>query len=755
MRTGLSLAASGQRLRFLPGGLGGGGGGEFGPLVRENFPDTAYWNAQVLTDANGQATVSLPLPDSLTTWQVLLRGLTADTLVGEASLQVVTSKDLLLRPVAPRFLVAGDHTVLAAVIQNNTPSDLQTEVMLQAAGFELDDVNSLAQSVLVPAGRRVRVEWWGTALDVGSADLAFWAESGDYQDAVRLAGGALPVLRYSAPQTFATSGVLAEGGERLELVSLPVTYDVNAGDLRIELAPSLAAAMLDGLQALEGEVCECTEETLSRFLPNLEAYRALQSFGISSPDLQARLERTLQDSLERLLAQQNQDGGWSWAPTATDAVVDVTSSPYLTAYMIFGLTRAAQAGVSFPPEALRQAVDYLNAASPAPDQVIDAGTLDLLAFQYFALGRAGSANAFAANQLYERRDQLSPWAQAFLALLLEDLAPGSEQTKTLLSDLQAAAVRSATGAHWETSPEHWWSWHTPLSNSAVVIYALAQRQPAAALLPEAVNYLMSNRQPDGGWGSSFETAWTLMALTEVMRGTGELSGDFAFSATLNGIQVANGQAGGDAQLNPVVTLIPVTGLYPNDPNALAFQRDPGSGRLYYTAALTVYRPVETVAPLNRGLQVARSYYPASADILTAAPVDSAQAGQAVTVRLTLVLPNEAYNLLIEDYIPAGAEILDTRLQTVQLGEYGAPGPLFDPRDPFGSGWGWWLFSPARIYDDHIAWSAGYLPAGAYELTYTLVLLHPGEYHVLPARAWMAYFPEVQGASAGATFEVKP
>ena len=70
-------------------------------------------------------------------------------------------------------------------------------------------------------------------------------------------------------------------------------------------------------------------------------------------------------------------------------------------------------------------------------------------------------------------------------------------------------------------------------------------------------------------------------------------------------------------------------------------------------------------------------------------------GEAVTVRLTLVLPTDAYYLVVEDYIPAGAEILNTRLQTSQLGEYGEPGPLYDPSDPFGSGWGWWLFSAGQ------------------------------------------------------------
>lgn len=35
--------------------------------TRTDFPDTAYWNPEVKTNENGTATLSIPLPDSLTT----------------------------------------------------------------------------------------------------------------------------------------------------------------------------------------------------------------------------------------------------------------------------------------------------------------------------------------------------------------------------------------------------------------------------------------------------------------------------------------------------------------------------------------------------------------------------------------------------------------------------------------------------------------------------------------------------------------
>lgn len=58
------------------------------------------------------------------------------------------------------------------------------------------------------------------------------------------------------------------------------------------------------------------------------------------------------------------------------------------------------------------------------------------------------------------------------------------------------------------------------------------------------------------------------------------------------------------------------------------------------------------------------------------------------------------------------------------------------------------------HDDHVLWTAVYLPSGSYMLTYTLIPLQAGEYHIIPARTWMAYFPEVQGTSAGEVFRIE-
>ncbi len=59
-----------------------------------------------------------------------------------------------------------------------------------------------------------------------------------------------------------------------ESIVLPAEATGDAA-LQVNLEPSLAAGMLDGLDYLEHYPYECNEQTVSRFLPNLFTVRAL------------------------------------------------------------------------------------------------------------------------------------------------------------------------------------------------------------------------------------------------------------------------------------------------------------------------------------------------------------------------------------------------------------------------------------------------------------------------------------------------
>jgi hypothetical protein len=368
-----------------------------------------------------------------------------------------------------------------------------------------------------------------------------------------------------------------------------------------------------------------------------------------------------------------------------------------------------------------------------------------------------------------------------LALSLEAISSSDGRARDLITNLQATAIRTGSSSNWESDSGSWRNPGTPLYTTAVVVYALAQRDPAAPVLIEAVRYLSSNRGARGLWGSSYENAWIILALTEAMKGFGELQADFSFSASLNGAPLATGDVSGTDIFTPVSASVPLEYLSPASPNALEINRESGLGRLYYRASLTLNRPVESVRPLNKGMEVSRAYFDGSCVdgslSRRAEPVEAGAAAQSksrqterncpplstlqlapdsrLTARLTLILPNDSYYVTLEDHIPAGTEILDQALKTSQQGDSATNvQAIYDPDDPFARGWGWWYFNQPQIRDDRITWTADYLPAGTYELSYTLIPTQAGEFRVLPAHAWQAFFPDVQGTSAGMIFEIK-
>jgi len=739
VRMGLPVGMHAGRMVFVPGGMGGGG--DMVDSVRENFEDTGYWQADILTDENGEAKVQFILPDNLTTWQAEARGVTQDTAVGQSSTEVITTKDLLVRPVTPRFLVAGDHLALAAIVHNNTEEDLMVDVSLLGTGIVLDIPEFSTQTVEVGAGGSTRVEWWGTAAYTDQADLLFSAEADGYSDAVKPYRGPLPVFRYLAPVSYGTSGVLESAGQELEIVSLPRSFDPDEGSLKIELAPSLASSILTALEALEEREPYSNESVMSYFLPNVITYQTLKALELSYPQLESRLEPLIQNTLEALSAAQNDDGGWGWWEGGV-------SDPEISSYLLFGLVQAQEAGIFVDDLMIQQAEGYLLATLPAVDMLSEPRQYNQLAMRYFALTEAGIDVTAGMSRLAELSAQLDPGYQALLAVALENRNPGNEQTQTLLSNLAGRGIRSATGTHWENQRGSGSWMNSTTTATAQVLYALAKAGESPGILPEALRYLNSMKSWQGDWWSPYETSWTILALNESMRVSGDLSSGFDFAASVNGVELISGSAEGPDQMEAAQASLPVGDLFAEEPNALEISRSEGSGGLFYTAHLLVNRPAEEADPFGRGLAVSRVYRDLSRD--SQGFIQSGEVGDLIQVQLTLVVENEVRYLMVEDHIPAGAEILDTRLKTSRqdLEEYQVSAPFLE-------GWGWWYFNTPQVYDGRITWTANVLPAGTYQLTYILSLTHPGEFQVLPAQASGIYFPEIIGVSAGDKFVIEP
>ena len=713
--------------------------GQAAAAPRTNFVDTPFWG-QAVTGADGHGAIDVKLPDNLTTWRLDGRGISKDTYAGQATTDVISTKPLLIRPATPRFFVVGDESELAAVINNNTDSDLSVNVTLDAKGVTIK--GDAAQTVQIPKAGRARVVWNATVADVANVDLTFSAVSGQYNDASKPAVGLgdarlLPVYKYVAPDYVATAGTLTAGGTRTEGIVLPTgTAAPTSGSLIVRLNPSLAATTLDGLTYLQNYPYQCTEQTISKFLPNIITYRALQKLGLDTPKLKADLQQAIGEALARLKTGQHADGGWGWYPQEQ-------SNPQVTAYAVLGLIEAKSADLLVDASMRDRGIRFLLSSVKPVSRDTAFYDLNMQVFVTYVLARASNANPAVLESLFAQREKMNYFARAFLAQAYAAAQGDRGRIDTLLSDLSNAAILSATGAHWEEPQRDWWNWDSDTRTTAIVLKTLVDLTPKSELIPNVVRWLMVARRGDA-WESTQETAWAVMGLTDWMSISGELKANYNYTVALNGNGIGDGKAGPDTLRDTQTLTVDVKKLLTDQVNKLAVQRGDGNGALYYTATLSVNQPVEAIAPTARGLSFTRTY------LLNGKPVNSAQVGDLLTVSLDISIPHNLYYVVINDPIPAGTEAVDTSLRTTtQIGQT----PQLDRVDA-NYGWGWWWFSDTQLRTDKVVLSARYLPAGTYHYVYQVRATTAGTYRVIPPNGQEFYFPEVFGRGVGSLFTVK-
>jgi uncharacterized protein YfaS (alpha-2-macroglobulin family) len=748
----------------------GGGGGEGEGLVRTQFADTAFWDPVVVTDKTGKAQVSVQLPDNLTTWRMQARGITAATQVGRAEVDILSTLDLLVRPVLPRFFVVGDQADIATVVNNNTDQSLDVQVSASAEGLSFTGTTS--QTITVEGGDKAKVSWPVQVLPGDQVKIRMWAKSADLYDGRE---DTLPVYRYSTPEVMATAGRLSEPGLRQEIVQLPKVFDPTQGELTVQIDGSLTAATQDALTYLESYPYECVEQTVSRFLPNVVTWNALKEMGIDRPDLEQKLAEMVGIGLQRLYAQQQYDGGWGWW-------VSDKSDPYLTAYVLQGLIEAYRAGFVVDRDVMAKAAAFLNTNLPSVSKIETFWEANRLAYQLYVLadyytlppvggtegGSAGGTEGGTSGQLglavrlFDKRDLLSQYGRATLAVALSLLEPDNPQrVQTLLSDLAGGAVVSATGTHWEEAEPDYWNMNTDTRTTAIAIWALSRLEPKSELLPNAVRWLMAIRQ-QGYWETTQNTAWSLLSLVAYMRASGELQGDFDYTVYLNGQELASGSVNKDNIDQSRKLQVEIARLLVDTGNRLVIERQSpqsgqtGEGQLYYSASLRYFLPAEQVKALDRGIIVARQYSPVDDPTQY---VDTAQVNDVIEVKLTIVAPTDLYYVVVEDPLPAGFEGVDLSLKTTSV--VGQPPELrnltIEEQDMWyrSNGWGWWWFSHSEMRDEKVVLFAQYLPRGTYEYTYLMRAGVPGQFLVMPSNAYEMYFPDVFGRSDGGKFTVRP
>ncbi|MBK7316241.1 Ig-like domain-containing protein, partial [Candidatus Villigracilis affinis] len=711
---------------------GGGGGGEPGVItVRENFKDTAAFEAEVTTDEKGIATVEVELPENLTTWVAEVRAVTEDSRVGQATSELVSTKPLFVQLQTPRFFVVEDQLTVGATVFNNSEKSLKVEVSLDAEGVQV--LSDPKQSIEIEGRQQAYVTWEIVVkANVERVDMTATAISGPFTDASKpalgtLDGQGIPVYNFTVVETVGTSGMILTADSVTESIQLPSTLNFDDASLSIEVSPSLAASMQSSLKYLEDYPYLCMEQTISRFLPNVITMRALDAAGQPTP-MRSSLNTQVNSALQRIYAKQKYDGGWNW----WDGEL---SDPQTSAYVVYGLIEAQASGYEISETVLANGLEYLKNNLPDIKRNDASWQYNRYAFMLYVLARADELDAGRTNFIFENHAKLDLYGEAYLAQAMFLLDEEDPRIKTLLSDLATATVQSASGAHWEESTKDHWNWNTDTRTTAIVLNAFVQIDPQNPITANAVRWLMAHRE-SGHWQSTQETAWSLIALTNWLIESKEYETDYKYAIGLNGNLLEEGQASAENLTETVNLQVQIEDLLKEQGNDLVITRGRGTGNLYYSAYLSTSLPVDSIQPLDQGVSLSREYFTLD-DPKT--PITEIERGELVKARLTIVIPAAVHYIVIDDPLPAGMEALDASLAT----DTAVPS-FYSAQDYKDRGWGWWYFTHIELRDEKITLSADYLPAGTYVYTYIVRASTAGTFNVIPPTASEFYFPDVGG-----------
>jgi hypothetical protein len=186
--------------------------------------------------------------------------------------------------------------------------------------------------------------------------------------------------------------------------------------------------------------------------------------------------------------------------------------------------------------------------------------------------------------------------------------------------------------------------------TALVLLAYANIEPDHELVPGIVNYLADQRQGLYGWGTTNETSFTILALTEHLIQQQNELGTTPYEVLVNGNSLAFGTL--EVGHSSVGIDIPLAELK-DGVNSLVVTTE-SENEMYFDLS-TRYDLLQKDLNAAGNVMVTRRYL----DPKTSKPVEDFETGQLVKVEVRVKVPENTYFLAVEDYLPGGLEAPST------------------------------------------------------------------------------------------------
>ncbi len=728
--------------KAVPAGGDGGGGAP----TRELLDTLLLWNPRVTLDAQGRASIDVPLNDALTSFRVVAIGDSGTGLFGTGRASLRATQDLQIISGLPPLVRGGDAFRALLTVRNTTRQPMKVQLTPRATLLALKP-----QTVDVPAGEARELAWDVTA----PADLAalrpeqiLWEieardETSGARDALKLSQRVLPAVPVAVQQ----ATLVQVDGRFVQDVAAPAGALPGRGGVRLALQPRLS----DGLPGVR--------DWFARYPYSCLEQKASVAIGLRDPKLWQQLTAQLPAYLDG-------DGlAYYFPPRAGTAD---RGSDILTAALLSSTHEAARLNPAFalPDSARAQMIAGLSAFVEgrierkfwSPQSDLDVRKIAALE----ALSRHGAARAAMLSSITVAPGQWPTSAVIDWISVLKRVSGVPDQRAKLQQADQVLRTRvSYQGTRLVFSTEaqdHWW-WLMASGdvNSARLLLAVLDDPAWKDDLPRIANGFIA-RQQGGAWNTTAANLWGSLALqafaqareTEPVSGTTRAAlGDA--KAQVQWSQVVRAKADdpqGAAHADKIFGAPTTPGQYVNNTMLLPWPAGKapltvtheGSGKPWLT--LQSLAAVPLTAPTTAGYQIRKTVTPIEqAD--KSLPAGQYSRGDVLRVALEVTAAADMTWVAITDPVPGGATILgsglgrDSEIATQGERREGAGWPAYEERS----------FEAFRSYYE-------FLPKGTVTMQYTVRLNNPGSFQLPPSRVEALYAPEMHGEAPNARVLVK-
>lgn len=783
--------------------------------------------------SGNSVTFEFTVPDAVTEWNVWVHGLTRDLRGGSLQQRTRTAKDLLIRPYLPRFLREGDAAELVTVISNSGEATLDGEVAFDIvdpvteesllAEFGLDP-STAWRPFRVEPGDSADVSFAVTTpARVGLMAFRVVGAAGDLSDGELRPIPVLPGRFHLIQSRFtALDGSRTGQAEKTlrfeELAAAADPTRINQ-QLVVTLDAQLFYSVLSAVPYLVDYPYECTEQTLNRFLstgilstlfgdyPAIgemaqqlaeretryeafdgpDANRATENAmlleetpwlqqsrgrdagddGSVSPDLIKVLDPEIaaaqqSASLRKLLEAQNNDGGFPWWTNGR-------SSPYLTLYVLDGLSRALEFGVALPNEAqaaVQRGWGFLDAhyrtnlferLENAPEDGCCVEFVTYLNYVFSNYERVaeeqGGVERWTGGRFdAERRAKLldysfthwrrhAPRLKAYLALTLHRAGRSGDADRVFASIMDSAKTDDELGTYWAAEERSWLWYRDTVESHAFILRALTELDPDDERRHGLVQWLFLEKKLSH-WKSTRATAEAIYALIHYLDNEGQLGQRERATVSVGEttrefLWLPDEYTGAKNQVVVPAESLDTPVEERSHAEITVTRETPG---LMFASATWHFSTEELPAEASSDFfGVQRTFYlrEQTPDGPVLRPLRSGAriaVGDEVEVQLSLRSRHDAEYVHLRDPRAAGFEPVTQR-----------------------SGWSWDLGIPRyeEVRDSGTNFFIERLPVGEYTLKYRIRASVAGTFKVAPATIQSMYAPEFAAYSSGTTLGVEP